>query len=325
VRAAPGQGALKRIWHTVRRWCDSHATGLAQGRTHDLRDHRIDWQRAMPFFLLHAACLLVFVVGWSWFAVGAAVALYFARMFAVTGFYHRYFSHKAFSTSRPFQFVMAVSAMTSMQRGPLWWAAHHRRHHVHSDRPDDVHSPIAQGFWWSHLFWMTSYGHLSTDLSRVPDLARYPELRWLDRFDVVVPAALALLLFLTGELLAATAPSLGTNGLQLVVWGFVVSTMVLLHCTCTINSLAHLIGRRRYATNDHSRNSLPLALLTLGEGWHNNHHHYPVSARQGFYWWEIDVTYYLLRGLAAVGLIWGLRGVPEEVRATRRDTVCGDP
>lgn len=261
---------------------------------------QVDWVRVLPFLGVHAMCLGVIWVGWSWTAVGVAAALYAVRMFAITGFYHRYFSHRTYTTSRAWQFVFALLGASAAQRGPLWWAAHHRKHHRHSDTTDDVHSPRQHGFWWAHMGWITAPGNFPTDLSRVPDLAKYPELRLLDRYDVVVPAALA------GGLLWA-------GGWQLLIWGFFISTVVLFHCTCFINSLAHQLGRRRYPTTDDSRNSLLLALICFGEGWHNNHHWYPGAARQGFRWWEIDLTYYGLWVLERFRIVRNLRPVPERV------------
>jgi stearoyl-CoA desaturase (delta-9 desaturase) len=252
-------------------------------------------------------------------AVAAAIGLYLLRAFFVTGFYHRYFSHRTFRTSRPAQFVFAVLGNTAAQRGPLWWAAHHRQHHRAADRPGDPHSPVQESFWWGHLGWLTVAENYPTKLELVPDLARYRELRWLDRFDTVVPLLYAGLLFAVGEILRIQAPGLGTNGPQMLVWGFVVSTVILFHVTFLVNSAAHRIGRRRFKTPDGSRNSWIVAILTLGEGWHNNHHHYPAAVRQGFYWWEIDVTYYLLRVLAWAGIIWDLNPVPEH--ALRRDRI----
>ncbi|MDW8479875.1 MAG: acyl-CoA desaturase [Xanthomonadales bacterium] len=292
----------------MRAWLDAHALpATAEG------DDRIDWPRIVPFLALHVAVLAVFLVGFSWIALWTAVGLYLVRMFAITAFYHRYFSHRAFRTSRPLQFLFAFLAATSAQRGPLWWAAHHRKHHRLADRAGDPHSP-REGFWHSHVAWFLKRRAFATDLAAVPDLARYPELRWLDRFDVVAPATLAVALFLAGEWLAWRAPELGTDGWQLLVWGFVISTVALFHATFTINSLAHRYGRRRFPTRDDSRNNLWLALLTLGEGWHNNHHYCPGAARQGFRWWEIDPTYWLLRLLAAFGLIWDLKPVPAALR-----------
>lgn len=274
----------------------------------------IDWWRVVPFVALHLALIALFWVGWSPFAVAFAMVMYVSRMFAITGFYHRYFAHKSFQTSRVGQFVFALIGATAVQRGPLWWAAHHRNHHVHADQPQDIHSPYHQGFLWSHLGWFLSHANFKTQLERVRELTRFRELCWLDRFDSIVPIVLALAIFGLGELLRVYAPNLHTNGWQLLVWGFVVSTIALYHATFCINSLAHVWGRRRYATRDNSRNNWLLALFTLGEGWHNNHHHYPGSVKQGFYWWEVDFTYYGLKVLAALGLIWNLKQVPLEVR-----------
>jgi stearoyl-CoA desaturase (delta-9 desaturase) len=208
-------------------------------------------------------------------------------MFAVTGIYHRYFSHKTYSTSRLGQFLLALWGGTTVQRGALWWAYHHRHHHLHSDDPEDAHSPHVHGFLWSHIGWITSRRNFPTDYSKIKDLAKFPELVWLNRFDLVVPIVFAASLFGLGQLLAAFAPALGTNGWQLLVWGFFVSTTALFHGTACINSMAHLMGRRRFQTGDDSRNSFILALITLGEGWHNNHHRYQSATRNGFYWWEI--------------------------------------
>jgi len=277
------------------------------------QDEAIDWLRVIPFFGMHFACLAVIWVGWSPVAVGVAVALYFLRMFAITGFYHRYFSHRTFKTTRAWQFVMALWGNTSGQRGPLWWAAHHRHHHKHSDDEEDAHSPHTHGLLWSHMLWFTSRSNYATNLKAVPDLAKFPELRFLDRYDVIAPFGLGLFMYLLGVTLGYLAPGLGTNGPQMLVWGFVVSTIVLFHGTCLINSMAHLFGKKRFRTGDESRNSLLLSLITLGEGWHNNHHHYPAATRQGFYWWEIDITYYGLKGLSYLGLIWELNPVPKAV------------
>ena len=178
---------------------------------------------------------------------------YVVRMFGITAGYHRYFAHRAYRTSRPFQFALAVIGGTSAQKGALWWAAHHRDHHRDSDGPDDVHSPVQRGFWWSHVGWFLSTRYNATRLDRIKDLARYPELRFLDRHHAIPPALLALGLFLAG-------------GWPWLLWGFFVSTTLLWHGTFVINSLAHVMGRQRYQTGDESRNSFPLALITLGEG-----------------------------------------------------------
>lgn len=298
------------------RWLDSGTQPTE--RIDSVAENRIDWLRVIPFVLMHLACFAVIRVGWSWFAVIFAMALYTVRMFAITAFYHRYFSHKAFRTSRLGQFIFAVLGSTAVQRGPLWWASMHRHHHAHSDRHEDAHSPIRHGFFWSHLGWFLSDAHFATRTERVKELAKFPELHFLDRFDIVIPLLFAAATYGLGVWLESAAPHLGTSGPQLLVWGFVISTVVLYHATFSVNSLAHGWGRRRYETTDNSRNNWLIALFTMGEGWHNNHHHYPGAARQGFYWWEIDLTYYGLRVLAALGLIWDLRSVPEKIRESRK-------
>jgi len=274
---------------------------------------KVDWMRVLPFVILHLGCFGIVWVGASSVAVWSAVALYFIRMFAVTGIHHRYFSHKTYSTSRFGQFLLAVFAGTTVQRGSLWWAYHHRHHHQHSDGPEDAHSPHVHGFIWSHIGWITSRRNFPTDYSKIKDLAKFKELVWLNRFDLVVPILFATGIYFTGVALEAFAPQLGTNGLQMLVWAFFVSTTALFHGTACINSMAHLMGRRRYRTEDDSRNSFILAMITLGEGWHNNHHRYQSSTRNGFYWWEIDPTYYGLKFLSWTGFIWGLKAVPQSV------------
>lgn len=295
-------------------WLDAGAGLSGFG---EVERDRVDWVRVLPFVLMHVVCLAVFVVGVSPIALIVTATLYVVRMFAVTGFYHRYFSHRAFKTSRASQFVFAVLGASAVQRGPIWWAAHHRHHHANSDQEHDVHSPVRRGFLWSHMGWFLSRRHFAPDLTRVRDLLRFPELKLIDRFDILVPVALAVALFGLGAALERWAPGLGTGRWQMLVWGFFVSTVVCYHATYTINSLCHRFGKRRYNTADDSRNNVWLALLTFGEGWHNNHHHYPASARQGFYWWEIDLTYYGLRLLAMLGIIWDLKPVPAHVRAAR--------
>jgi stearoyl-CoA desaturase (delta-9 desaturase) len=253
------------------------------------------------FWLIHVLAVAgVLLTGWSWRGLALALALYVARMLFVCLGYHRYFSHRTFKTSRPFQFVLAFLAQTSAQKGALWWAAHHRRHHRYSDAPLDVHSAKQQGLWASHVGWVLVRDNDATRLDEVADLARYPELRWLDRwkFTPVIVFAAALL---------------ALGGVHGLVWGFLVSTVLLWHGTFTINSLSHLIGSRRYATSDDSRNNWLLAIITLGEGWHNNHHHYQSSARQGFFWWEYDLAYYALRLLGFIGLVWEIRPVPSRL------------
>lgn len=265
--------------------------------------HRIALLKASPFFAVHVLAVAgIFWLGWSWKGALLAVALYYARMFLVTGVYHRYFSHRSYKTSRAFQFVLAVLTMTSVQKGVLWWASHHRTHHRNSDQPTDVHSVLQDGFWWSHVGWIVSRQYEETDLSRIKDLARFPELRFLDRFHWLVTLGYAACLWFAG-------------GSWALYWGFFVSTTLLWHGTFTINSLTHVFGSQRYVTTDNSRNHLLLALITMGEGWHNNHHYYQRSVNQGFFWWEIDPTFYVLRVLSWLGLVWDLHTVPPHVRS----------
>ncbi|MFE8071698.1 acyl-CoA desaturase [Marinobacteraceae bacterium S3BR75-40.1] len=276
----------------------------------DEHDTRFNLWRVLPFIALHLACLAVIWVGYSPFALLFAAAFFFVRMFAITGFYHRYFSHKTFKTNRTWQFLFAVLGASAAQRGPLWWAAHHRHHHQHSDSSQDLHSPGQRGFWWSHIGWFTCDAGFRTEERRVRDWLKYPELRFLNRFDSLVPLFCLGAIYGLGEVLAYTAPSLGTDGPQLAIWGFCISTIVLFHATVSINSLAHVWGSRRFETADGSRNNFWLALITLGEGWHNNHHRWPQSARQGFRWWEIDITYYLLWLMEKMRIISDLKRLP---------------
>jgi stearoyl-CoA desaturase (delta-9 desaturase) len=298
---------------SVARWFDTGTARTAEGD-----GDRIDWLRTAPFIAVHLACLAVFWVGVSHLALEIAGALYVLRMFAITGFYHRYFAHRTFRTSRALQFIFACIGASSVQRGPLWWAAHHRNHHINADTVADPHSPQVHGFVWSHIGWFLTSNGFRTDWKRIPDLARYPELRWLDRFDVLMPVILASGLYATGALIRHLAPQSGVSGSQLLVWGFFISTVVLFHATVTINSLAHGFGSRRFETRDDSRNNVWLALLTFGEGWHNNHHFCPGSVRQGFRWWEVDLTYYGLRLLEVLGLVYALNPVPAHVMAKAR-------
>jgi stearoyl-CoA desaturase (delta-9 desaturase) len=268
-------------------------------------DRKIQWISSIPFFAVHIAAVVgVALLGFSWRGLTLALALYVVRMFGVTAGYHRYFSHRSFRTSRPFQLVLALLAMTSSQKGVLWWAGHHRVHHKYSDQEGDVHSVLRDGFVWGHVGWILSRKYAGTDENRVRDLSRFPELRWLDRWWWVPPTALGVGLFLAGGWFA-------------LVWGFFVSTTLLWHGTFTINSLTHMFGARRYATADNSRNNPLLALITLGEGWHNNHHYYQRSVRQGFFWWEFDPTYYVLCILSWAGLVWDLSAPPRSVRDAR--------
>jgi stearoyl-CoA desaturase (delta-9 desaturase) len=263
------------------------------------------------FLFLHLACLLAFRTGASAAAVAVCLALYVVRMFAITAGFHRLFSHRSYRTGRLFQFLLAFVGTTSYQKGPLWWAAHHRRHHLHVDTEEDLHSPVMRSVWQSHVGWFLSRESQATDERLISNLLKYPELRWLDKFYVLPPLMLAAATFVLGLLLGRYFPGSGTSGWQMLVWGFLISTVLLYHGTFTVNSVAHLFGSRRFETADNSRNNLLVALITLGEGWHNNHHHYPSSERQGFRWWEVDVSHYALRALSWAGVVRDLRTPPE--------------
>ncbi|QOV23141.1 acyl-CoA desaturase [Anabaenopsis elenkinii] len=274
---------------------------------------QIDLVGNIPFISVHIAGLLIFSVGFSWTALITCLLLWFVRMFGITAGYHRYFSHRTYQTTRFFQFILAVLGNASAQLGPLWWAAHHRHHHKYADTEQDIHSPVVHGSWWSHIGWVVSPQYSQTDEYQIRDFAKYPELQYLNRFHMVVPLLLAITVTVIGILFEIYLPSLQTSGLQMLIWGFCLSTVLLYHSTFTINSLAHIIGSRRFHTSDNSRNNLFLALITLGEGWHNNHHYYPASERQGFYWWEIDITHYILTVLSWLGIVWNLRTPPPKI------------
>jgi stearoyl-CoA desaturase (delta-9 desaturase) len=238
--------------------------------------------------------------GVTWQALVICVALYWLRIFAIGAGYHRYFAHRAYSTSRTFQFVLAFACQTTAQKSVLWWAAKHRHHHLHSDTPHDVHSPRHKGFWYSHMGWIFDRRHDTVDLVKIADFARFPELMWLHRLEVVPAVCLGTICWLIA----------GWSGL---VVGFCWSTVLVYHGTFCINSLAHVHGRTRYVTGDDSRNNWLLAIVTMGEGWHNNHHAYQSSVRQGFRWWEYDPTYYLLKALSWIGVVWDLKQPPAQV------------
>lgn len=271
----------------------------------------IDWFRVIPFILIHFGALAALWTHFEWYLVWVALFLFVIRMFAITGFYHRYFAHKTFKTSRLMQFIFAFIGSTAAQRGPIWWASHHRRHHLNSDRHNDHHSPHTHHFLWSHMGWFLAKKNFLTDRKVVRDLIKFKELVLIDRFDWFPPVVLLLSLFLIGEHLSLTS---GISGLNMVIWGFCVSTILVYHCTFAVNSIAHLWGTQRYNTKEESKNNFFVALFTFGEGWHNNHHHYPGSIRQGFYWWEVDLTYYALRFLSFFGIVYNLRTVSKAIR-----------
>jgi stearoyl-CoA desaturase (delta-9 desaturase) len=279
--------------NTVIRWFDtSRGTGS--------EDESVDWLRIVPFLVLHAGCLAVWWVGWSGIALTVALASYAVRAFAITAFFHRGLAHRAFRTGRVVQFFFAFLGTAATQRGPLWWVAHHRQHHAHADTGRDPHD-ATRGFWWSHMGWFLCRAAFDTRVDRVPDLVRFAELRWLNRFDLVPPLVYAVAMFVVGEALRPLYPQ--TGGWQMLVWGYVVATVALMHATFLVNSVGHRHGRRAYRTRDGSRNSWWLAMITLGEGWHNNHHRHSGSARLGLRRWELDPAHAVLRLMASVGLV----------------------
>ena len=269
-----------------------------------IENERVNWRTSAPFLGFHLLPLLAVFTGVTVRAVVMCAVLYVVRMFFVTAGYHRYFAHRSYRVGRAVQFLLAFGGTMALQKGPLWWAAHHRAHHRYADTERDVHTPL-KGFWHSHVGWIMADRWSDTDMEAIGDFAKFPELRFLNRHDWIGPWMLGIASFLVG----------GWSGL---VVGFFASTVLLWHGTFAVNSLAHVFGRRRYATGDTSRNSLLIALFTGGEGWHNNHHHFPVSARQGFFWWEVDPTYYVLRAMSFAGLVHDLRRPPATVLAGPR-------
>ncbi len=253
---------------------------------------------SLPFIGVHLVCFAAFWLGVDWTAFWMCIGLFLVRKFGITGGYHRYFSHRSYQTSRWFQFVLAVLGGMATQRGAIWWAAHHRHHHKHSDTANDIHSAKEQGFYWSHVGWVMCSDFDEYDERTVKDLTKYPELVWLAKWHVVPGVSLAVTCFLV-------------HGWLGLLWGYFISTVILYHTTFAINSLCHVFGTQRYDTGEESKNCWWLAIMTLGEGWHNNHHHYQLSCRQGFFWWEIDITYYVLVALSWVGVVWDLKQPPE--------------
>lgn len=294
------------------RWRRGRYAAEAMHRTLSRTETRTHWVKSIPFLLLHLAPLGMLWFPPTWADVAVCFGLYGIRMFFITGVYHRYFSHRSYTMGRVMQFLMAFGGTTCAQKGPLWWASHHRMHHKFSDTERDVHSP-KDGMWWSHVGWIVSSKYDDTEWKWIKDFAKYPELRLLNTFHLVPPIMLGVAVYLVG-------------GWSMLFCGFFLSTVFLYHGTFSINSLMHVFGKRRYATKDTSRNSLLLALVTLGEGWHNNHHYYQSSTNQGFYWWEIDISYYILRMLSWVGLVSGIRNPPKHILDNNRvETLGFDP
>jgi len=255
--------------------------------------------RSLIFFGFHLTPLLAI---WSGFSFGAALfgaVFYCCLVFGITAGFHRYLSHRSFKTSRVFQFVLALMGTLALQKGNLHWTANHRDHHRFSDKPDDIHSPVQEGFWWSHIGWIIAE-KAETRWHRIKDLLKFPELRWLNYYWIVPYIALCVAVFFT-------------LGFPYLVWGCFIPIVLCWHATFCVNSICHIFGSKIYKTSDESRNNLIVALMTGGEGWHNCHHHYPASAKQGFRWYQIDMTFYALWLLEQLGVVWDLNRAPPEV------------
>lgn len=255
------------------------------------------------FWGVQASSLLVFTVPFTWSLVAVWAASHFLRAIGLTLAFHRYFAHRAFELSRPARFFWALVGTAAMQKGPLWWAGHHISHHKYADRDGDPHSPAVSGFYYAHVGWFlhdAKHATLPPTNPVIRDFSRVPEIAWLDRWYVVPPALLAVALYLVG-------------GYAWLVWGFSLATTTLAHATFSINTINHLWGTRRFETPDESRNNALTAFFAVGEGWHNNHHRYQRAARNGFYWWEIDLTWYVVAAMSWLGLAWNLQPVPPRI------------
>ena len=273
---------------------------------------------SLPFISVHIGALFALTISPSPFALFMVFLMYFIRMFGITAGFHRFFSHKTFKTSRAFQFILAYLATSSAQMGPIWWASHHRHHHKYTDEIEDPHTPTLKGFFWAHVGWIMSPSNVPTKEEYVGDLKRFPELRFLDKYHYLAPFSMAVSLFALGEYMALNHSQYGTNGIELLMWGFFVSTVILYHATFTVNSVCHVFGYRTYDTKDGSVNNWLVAILTLGEGWHNNHHAFPNSERQGHKWYQIDICHYILWSLSKLGIVWDIRDVPDDSIKVKR-------
>jgi stearoyl-CoA desaturase (delta-9 desaturase) len=267
------------------------------------------------FWTVQASALLVFAVPFRWAFVALWAASHFLRAIGLTLAFHRYFAHRAFKMNRAARFVWAFIGTAAMQKGPLWWAGHHVNHHRFADREGDPHSPMVSGFYYAHIGWFlndSKYDSVEASNPVIRDFSKVPEIAWLEKYFFLPPLALAATMFLLG-------------GLPWLVWGFCLPTMTLAHSTFAINTVNHMFGSRRFETLDESRNNPLTAFFAVGEGWHNNHHRYQRAARNGFYWWEFDPTWYVIGAMGAVGLASEIQAVPpriyEEARAGRKRRV----
>ena len=260
------------------------------------------------FWTVQVSAVLAVLVPFSWAMAGLWAVSHFLRAIGLTLSFHRYFAHRTFQMNRAARFVWALIGTAAMQKGPLWWAGHHVNHHKFADREGDPHSPAITGFYHAHIGWFLNdarHDRLEATNPVLRDFSSAPEIVWLDRYHFVPPLALAVGLFLSG-------------GLQWLVWGFCVPTVTLAHSTFAINTVNHMFGSRRFDTIDDSRNNVLTAFFAAGEGWHNNHHRYQRAARNGFFWWEFDPTWYVIKLMAAVGLAWDVQAVPARIYAEAR-------
>ena len=257
------------------------------------------------FWLIQASVVVVPVVSFRWSYVGLWAASHFIRAIGLTLAFHRYFAHRAFQMNRGARFIWTLVGTAAMQKGPLWWAGHHVNHHRYSDRDGDPHSPAINGFYYAHIGWFLNdarHDRLEASNPVIRDFSRAHEIAWLERYYFVPPLVFAIV-------------CLAAGGLPGLVWGFCLPTVTLAHATFAINTINHMFGSRRFQTRDESRNNPITAFFAAGEGWHNNHHRYQRAARNGFYWWEFDPTWYVIRAMSAVGLVWDVQRVPARVYA----------
>jgi stearoyl-CoA desaturase (delta-9 desaturase) len=265
----------------------------------------------MAFF--HIACFAFIYTGVSFVAVMTAFAMYVIRGIGVTGGYHRLLAHRAFKTSRFVQFLFALAGSLAVQGGPIWWVSHHRSHHRDTDTDEDIHSPVTRGMWKAHMGWMITDEAFNENGANSRDLHKFAELKFLQRYYVWLVVLEMIGLFGFGSIWAWVFPESGTSGLQMLVWGFFISTVFTWHVTFMVNSVCHRYGSQPYDTKDASTNNVFVGVLGFGEGWHNNHHYYPNSARHGLRWWQLDTTWWLIRLLQVLGIVSEPK-LPKELR-----------
>lgn len=276
----------------------------------------------VPFLGLVAAVSLWWGRGFTWTELFILLGMYLATGFGITVGYHRLFVHRSFETFRPIKFALAVLGSMSVEGPVLRWAANHRLHHRTSDEADDPHSPhrygggfrgVIAGLWHAHMGWMFA--------PQPPGIGRYVRDLHADRMIRVANRLFGVWVLL--GLLIPTAIGLVVTGtwtgaLLGFIWGGLVRVFLVHHVTFSINSVCHLWGRRPFKSRDHSRNNFLCGILALGEGWHNNHHAFPASARHGLRWWELDLSYFVIRVLELLGLAWKVRVPGADAIASKR-------